>query len=470
MSRLDELPPDQRAALRCCCASARATPRSRTLLGIPERAVHDRAHAALAVLAPRAGARARPRAAPGDRRLPARPAAGRRRAPAHAHLPRAAPSRRARGRARVAAELAPLATAAAAGDPGRARGAPARRAPAPQRVGDPSAAPRRAGARRSGAASAAPLAARALGGAIAARGDRRGDRRRRRAAHRRIERQIHSHGTARPQAPPARAESRPDDRRSDRRCTAPSRGASSVGVVEVLTEGGKRAFYIEAEHLPADQRLLLRDLAVQLADQRRGRSSKAPPVGSRPPPRRAARCCPRNAGELQRNPAHARDQARARRTRARSCCDGPVQPRRLSSGSSLPGFMIPAGIELALERAQRRDAAARPPRCAIHGAWSRPTAWWWVIVPPPATIASPAARLTARHCAISSPSRWRAISVKYSEAPRLIDVRDVAHDDARRALRARSAAAIACADRAVQRAAAPTTARRSRASRPSRRA
>ncbi len=53
MSRLDELPPDQRAALSLLLRQRKSYAEVATLLGISELAVHDRAHAALAVLAPR---------------------------------------------------------------------------------------------------------------------------------------------------------------------------------------------------------------------------------------------------------------------------------------------------------------------------------------------------------------------------------------------------------------------------------
>ena len=53
MSRLDELPPDQRAALSLLLRQRKSYAEVASLLGIAERAVHDRAHAALAVLAPR---------------------------------------------------------------------------------------------------------------------------------------------------------------------------------------------------------------------------------------------------------------------------------------------------------------------------------------------------------------------------------------------------------------------------------
>jgi len=53
MSRLDDLPPDQRATLSLLLRSRKSYAEVATLLDIQERAVHDRAHAALAVLAAR---------------------------------------------------------------------------------------------------------------------------------------------------------------------------------------------------------------------------------------------------------------------------------------------------------------------------------------------------------------------------------------------------------------------------------
>ncbi len=53
MSRLDELPPDQRAALSLLLRQHKSYAEVAALLGIDERAVHDRAHGALAMLAPR---------------------------------------------------------------------------------------------------------------------------------------------------------------------------------------------------------------------------------------------------------------------------------------------------------------------------------------------------------------------------------------------------------------------------------
>jgi hypothetical protein len=53
MSRLDDLPPDQRAALSLLLRQGKDYAQVAQLLQIDERAVHDRAHAALAMLAPR---------------------------------------------------------------------------------------------------------------------------------------------------------------------------------------------------------------------------------------------------------------------------------------------------------------------------------------------------------------------------------------------------------------------------------
>ena len=52
MSRMDSLPPDQRAALSLLLSQRKSYAEVATLLQIPPGAVHDRAQAALAVLAP----------------------------------------------------------------------------------------------------------------------------------------------------------------------------------------------------------------------------------------------------------------------------------------------------------------------------------------------------------------------------------------------------------------------------------
>src|SRR5271170_5877554 len=52
MSRLDALPPDQQATLSLLLSQRKSYAEVAALLSISERAVHDRAQAALAVLAP----------------------------------------------------------------------------------------------------------------------------------------------------------------------------------------------------------------------------------------------------------------------------------------------------------------------------------------------------------------------------------------------------------------------------------
>src|SRR6516164_6976264 len=53
MSRLDDLPQDQRATLSLLLRQRKDYAEVASLLGIEQRAVHDRAHSALAVIAPR---------------------------------------------------------------------------------------------------------------------------------------------------------------------------------------------------------------------------------------------------------------------------------------------------------------------------------------------------------------------------------------------------------------------------------
>ena len=111
MSRLDDLPPDQRAALSLLLRQRKAYAEVAAMLQISERAVHDRAHAALAVLAPRQARELAPerreqigdyllgQSAGGSQRL-RRPARARKRAPrAPRRCRRRAPRRSCRARA-----------------------------------------------------------------------------------------------------------------------------------------------------------------------------------------------------------------------------------------------------------------------------------------------------------------------------------------------------------------------------------
>ena len=328
--------------------------------------MHDRAHAALAVLAPAQARELTPPAPRGDRRLPARPAAPTRRAPAHAHLLASSPAG-ARDWARaLAAELAPLARPALPEIPaGRepARAAAPRRGAASRTRPQAAARAARAAPRRRRRARAAPPPSSRVGGALLLAaivaavvvGDRGRHRRRLLAA------------TKRP--PPRRARPPPpngESRRARRsRCTRPTRPATAPGIVEVLSEGGKRAFYIAGRTPPADtQGLLLRRLALQLADQRRAAEQE---------PRRSARATARRrrAAAEQRRQLPTRSCSRARPARARRTRAGrparAVQPARLEPVEQLAGVHDPGRVELGLHRRaapRRRRRRSRAPSTA----------------------------------------------------------------------------------------------------------
>ena len=91
----------------------------------------------------------------------------------------------------------------------------------------------------------------------------------------------------------------------------------------------------------------------------------------------------------------------------------------------------PGRIAALLDQRRSTSRPSRPCSASSHARWSRPTAWWWVIVAPAAAIASPAARLAARHCPAGSS---RVLAREHGEVERRavgIEVRDVAADDRR---------------------------------------
>jgi hypothetical protein len=142
MSRLDELPPDQRAALSLLLRQHKSYAQVAAMLAISEPAVHDRAHAALVMLAPARALTPEQRTDIGDYMLHQQPIAERLRT--RALLAASEPARA--WAHELAAELAPIADAglpdipAAAPDAGQplpAAGAGAApRPPALQRVGE----------------------------------------------------------------------------------------------------------------------------------------------------------------------------------------------------------------------------------------------------------------------------------------------------------------------------------------------
>ncbi|MCW3027435.1 MAG: Sigma-70 region 4 type 2, partial [Solirubrobacterales bacterium] len=128
MSRLDELPPDQRAALSLLLGQRKSYAEVATLLAIEERSVHDRAHAALALLAPRQARElaAERREEIGDYLLGQQPGVGDRLA-ARAYLSESEPARD--WATAISGELAPLSSAPLPEIPDGSSPAPARGSP-----------------------------------------------------------------------------------------------------------------------------------------------------------------------------------------------------------------------------------------------------------------------------------------------------------------------------------------------------
>jgi hypothetical protein len=257
MSRLDVLPPDQRAALSLLLAQRKTYAEVATLLAIEERSVHDRAHAALALLAPRLarGLDSERREEVGDYLLGQQAGVAERLA-TRSYLAGSGPAR-AWARA-IAEELAPLAgeqlpeipsdgsaTAAAGGTQAAAAAAPAShepaaapsRAPAPASIAPAAGADRVLGERlpasRLGGALLLAAIAAAIVIAVVLITDG-GSSHAGRAATR---------GTA-----AAKKTSGPSVTQR-LALTSPS-GAKSVGVMDILAEGSRRAFFIDAENLP----------------------------------------------------------------------------------------------------------------------------------------------------------------------------------------------------------------------------
>jgi len=268
MTRLDSLPPDQRAALALLLSQQRGYSDVAQLLRIREGAVHDRAHAALAVLAPREA-----RELPAERRLEIGDyLLGQRTSVADSLRTRSyldsSPEAR-RWATAIAAELAPLAArplpdipGAGAGDNG---GAPPAAAPAPASeaaqatgaaggttdgAGDGAGAPTGAwplrdparalpSSRRAGAILLAVIAViagvgiAALAGAFSGSGS-------------------HSKSAAARSSAASRTSASTPQAKEGRRITlrSPNPASNAVGVAQVLSEGNQYAFYMAAEHLP----------------------------------------------------------------------------------------------------------------------------------------------------------------------------------------------------------------------------
>jgi hypothetical protein len=250
MSQLDDLPPDQNAALSLLLRRRKSYAEVAVLLGIEERAVHDRAHAALAVLAPRQARELTPerREEIGDYLL-GQQASVSERIRTRSFLEGSAPGRRWANA--LSAELAPLGGASMPDIPGDPHGhQDAHEAPAQEQT------PAVAAAARSSAARAArPLPSSRVGGAvllaaivaavvvaiILITGGSGSQKHKPSAASAAAS----STGTGSTAATTGKTK---ENRRLT--LTSPDPASKSIGVAEVLSEGNKYAFYLAAEHLP----------------------------------------------------------------------------------------------------------------------------------------------------------------------------------------------------------------------------
>ncbi len=253
MSRLDELPPDQRAALSLLLRQRKSYAEVAKLLGIAAHAVSDRAQVALAVLAPRQAREVTPerRKEIGDYLLGQQPGVAER-LRTRTLLSSSEPARA--WASEVASQLAPLAGANLPDIPPAAPGAGG-----PQRLQDlsASAAAATAGAFAGGAPPSGPAPARQprssrLGGALVLgvivavvvvaivllSGGSSGKK---------------SSTTAGGTSSTASTKTGPTV--ENQIALKPPAGATSasIGVVDVLAEDGKRAFFIEAQHIPASK-------------------------------------------------------------------------------------------------------------------------------------------------------------------------------------------------------------------------
>jgi hypothetical protein len=290
MSRLDDLPPDQRAALSLLLRQHKSYAEVAELLSIRESAVRDRAHAALTTLSgadPMGGNSREPSSARrediGEYLLGQQTGADARHA-TRAYLDDS-PEGRAWARA-IAAELAPLAPGTLpeipsgsdrSPDPHRANAQTSPAAAEPERKPGIHALRSGSGASRSGTRASGALPSSRRGGALllaailaavvvvviltVGGGGKSG----------------HS-STAGTTSSVATGTSGPKVN-GRYTLTSPNPASKAVGVVEILSEGGRQAFYIAADHLPASKGFFY---AIWLYNSPTSHQalSRSPPVGS----------------------------------------------------------------------------------------------------------------------------------------------------------------------------------------------
>jgi hypothetical protein len=280
MSRLDELPPDQRAALSLLLSQRKTYAEVAALLAIQERAVHDRAHAALAMLAPRQarGLPAERREEVGDYLLGQQPGVAERLA-TRAYLDGSDPAREwARAISGELAGLAPRqlpeipggATDAAAAEDREAPTVPASPPPHPSaaNVAPPGSPPDRSlgerlpSSRRGGALLLGAIAVAVIVAVVLITSGGSGSH-----ASKNASRSPAAKGTTGPAI-------------SQRlTLTSPTPGSKAVGVMDILAEGSRRAFFIDAENLPESKGFFYALWLYNSPTSHRPLSA-SPPVGS----------------------------------------------------------------------------------------------------------------------------------------------------------------------------------------------
>jgi hypothetical protein len=289
MSTLDELPPDQRAALSLLLRQRKSYGEVAALLGIAEQAVHDRAHAALAVLAPGRARALTPeqRREIGDYLLGQQPGVAER-LRTRTLLAADEPARS--WAEAIAGELAPLADGHMAEIPAPVASAAGAGAPPPP--AKPSAAPSRAPAPAPGplAASPAPTGSSSSPATSGAPSSRLGGALILGALAVAVAVAVilivssGGGGSKKSSTNTAKGSTTAASKKGPTKgpplaLRSPDPTSKSVGVVEVLSEGSKRAFYIDAEHLPATNGFFY---AIWLYNSPSSAEalSKAPTVGS----------------------------------------------------------------------------------------------------------------------------------------------------------------------------------------------
>jgi hypothetical protein len=287
MSRLDDLPPDQQATLSLLLSRRKSYAEVAALLGISEQAVHDRAQAALAVLAPgRARELTAERRAEVGNYLLGQQASVAERLATRTYLEGSADAR-AWAHA-ISAEILPLCSAPLPeipnGPPPPAAGAVA--PPAEPQRGDRQPSPARAGrsgwvrarhgqpsSRVGGALLLALIAAAVIVAVVLIAGGGGG------SSHATTTATGSSSSTAGSSAAKTKATSGGPTEDQRLTLTSPDPTSKAAGVVEILSESGKHAFYLAAEHLPPSHGFFY---AVWLYNSPSSHEalSKSPPVGS----------------------------------------------------------------------------------------------------------------------------------------------------------------------------------------------